>query len=230
MASQGLIVRRGERLVEGALKLLDHPVIHLAAEGVAELFGIQYEGHRERFGIELQLLDGVVARQLAGRQQIGAARHQHLQPLAQPVGGDDTVLVHAAVEQQLLGGIGAHGTDAVVVDLLDRTQGNGAALVGQQHVLGVADGAGPLEQGIAGVGAGGGEEHHVGFLGEQVVTPRPGQDADGLGGRLGVLPDALQQLHREASGLAGGIGEVVGGILLGQVLQLAELGLRRAKA
>ncbi len=101
--------------------------------------------------------------------------------------------------------------------------------MGQQHVFGVADGAHPLEQGVAGVGAGGGEEHHVGFLGQQVVTPRPGQDAYRLGGGLGALPDQLQQLHRQPAGLTGLVGEVVGGILLGQVLQLAELGLCRAK-
>ena len=70
---QGREIRRGDNVGQRLLKEGDLTVGHLTAEGVAERSGIQHEGDMKVIRLEAQLLQGLLARQLVGRKEIGAA-------------------------------------------------------------------------------------------------------------------------------------------------------------
>ena len=194
------------------------------AEGVAELLRAQLPLLLELGGVEFLFLNLLLHGGLVGGDHVYPAGGEHLERLGEAVGGDDFGLVKAVVEQQLLAHIGSHRPDIERLGIVEL--GDVDLVLGQpdQHDFGVTDGAGPLEQRIARLGAGGGEEHRIGFLGQQVVATGPGHDGDGLLRGVGLLPYQLEQLDRKAGRIARFVGVVIGFVIFGQVVKLGQLG------
>lgn len=212
----------GQHLGQAILELLDQFIADRVAEGEAELLRAQHPEYLELGGI--QLLGGNEIHQcgLVGGDQVDPAGGEHLERLGQAVGGHDFLLVKAVVEQQLLPHIGAHRPYGVLLGIFKL--GEGERVLGQpyQHDFGIPDGACPFEQRIPRLGTGGGEQHHIGFLGQQVIAASPGHDGDGLRRRIGLFPHLMQQLDGETGRVAGAVCVVIGFVLFAEVVQLAK--------
>ena len=121
----------------------------------AELLQAQHPAHREPGGIQLLGLDEVHQGGLVAGDEGRPGPGEH--PTAP--GRRFAVMIFCSSKPPLSSNcshVGAHRAYGVLLGILGSGEGQWAAGEAHQHYLGIADGASPLEQRVARLGAGGG--------------------------------------------------------------------------